>query len=360
MTVAITADTLAQLRSLRIQVGALADDAVRQIAEAWLAAWERLSPAWQAAIAAAVDMAARTGRWPSAWQVARIPEVAVAADQTDQEGAALGGIVVAATAAAVAAGITATAVAEPLILASQLPVASAATAAGVYAAKVLPGPLDGIRARAQKQVTDLGLEHSATTVDTVRRAFTRGARIGDSPAGMATSLLSQVQAAFTGGAQRAITMARTEILDAYRTAAAYVHDVNSDVIGDWVWWSDLSLTTCPSCWSLHGTTHSLLTSGPLDHHQGRCVRLVRLKPWLKLGITSREPADVIPDAQTRFAALPKADQLAVMGAARLELLDSGDIEWADLAARRTTRGWRDSYTPRTVGELRRIAGRRNR
>jgi hypothetical protein len=60
---------------------------------------------------------------------------------------------------------------------------------------------------------------------------------------------------------------------------------------------------------------------------------------------------VLPDAQTVLDVMSAADQLAVMGPRRLELLRSGQVSWADLSMRRSTIGWRDSYVPRPVRDL---------
>jgi hypothetical protein len=73
--------------------------------------------------------------------------------------------------------------------------------------------------------------------------------------------------------------------------------------------------------------------------------------WRDLGIDMDEPADVIPDAETTFRALPRDQQLAIMGPTRLAMLDDGVIAWADLARRRSNPGWRDSWTATPVRDL---------
>lgn len=74
-----------------------------------------------------------------------------------------------------------------------------------------------------------------------------------------------------------------------------------------------------------------------------------------MGINLPEPPPVGGTARDVFSRLSRADQLAVMGPARLELLDSGRIDWADLAMRRSNPNWRPSYTPRPVSVLARMA-----
>lgn len=357
---AVTRRSLTLLRELRAEVGQLADDAVRQVAQAWLDAWERLTPAWQRALAAVVDTATRTGRWPPAWQIARIPEVAAATTAAEQEAGPLGELTATVVVGAAMTAIAASVLGQPRIMATQLPTGAEDEAAARFAARVLPSPLDVIRHRCTQQVTALSLPLSEQATRAMKQALVRGVRVGDHPNRVAADMLNRVNGAFAGGRTRAVVIARTEVLDAHRISSAYVHEANSDVLDGWVWTSALDSRTCASCWAMHGTEHSLSEMGPADHQQGRCSRTPRLKPWARMGVAGDEPADAIPDAETAFRKLPRAAQLGIMGPERLRMLDDGEIKFGDLATRRTTRGWRDSYAPRTVADLRRLAGIRAR
>lgn len=113
----------------------------------------------------------------------------------------------------------------------------------------------------------------------------------------------------------------------------------------------IAVHNCPSCWSHHGDIHPVDEPGPLDHQQGRCARSPVTKSWRELGFAIPEPASVLADAQATFKALPRDDQIAILGAQRLDLLDKGKIGWADLSQRRTTDGWRDSYAPTPIKDL---------
>lgn len=93
-------------------------------------------------------------------------------------------------------------------------------------------------------------------------------------------------------------------------------------------------------------------------HNCRCVRMPKVKSWAELGIPGQEEPDLTPDARARFAELPEADKLAIMGPARLHLLNTGLITFDDLATLRQTPAWRPSYVPTPVAELRRLADTR--
>jgi hypothetical protein len=79
--------------------------------------------------------------------------------------------------------------------------------------------------------------------------------------------------------------------------------------------------------------------------QGRCARLPKTKTWAELGFDIPEPPSLLPDAGEVFAGLPQADRLAIMGPTRLHALDDGLASLADMATRRRTPGWRDSWAP---------------
>lgn len=356
---AVNRRTLQLLHQLSVTVGTETDEATRRIAVAWVQAWNELAPAWQAAIAELVERAAATGVWPPLWQLARMQRLAAATLATGQTISALStqaGVTITAGTGAV---VAATAAAEPLIIAAQLPAALAETAAARYAARILPQALDVIVARTAEQITSLTRPLADEASEAVRRALVYGVAVGDNPNTVGRDMLRRVEGAFNGGLTRALTIARTEMLDAYRETSRYAHTVNADVLDGWIWHSELKRgRTCVSCWAMHNTVFPGDEPGPLDHPSGRCARLPKVKSWRDLGINLDEPDDLAADARTVFDALPEAEQTAIMGPARLKLLRAGRITWSDLAVRRDNPGWRPSYMPRTVRDLNRIATRR--
>ena len=354
----ITRRTLWLLRALRVEVGDHADDAVRQLTDAWVHAWDALDAEWRAAVDQVVALYAQTDRWPAPWQLARIDRLVAAQQQTAAALAAL----TATTNTTVGAGATeviaATAAAEPAIMASQLPAALAAAAFDTYTARIAPTALEAIASRARSQIHAGTWPLSEDAVQAMRRALIAGVATGAHPTEAARSMVAQVEGAFNGGLGRAVNIARTEMLDAYRHTSAAVHAANADVLDGWTWIATLDRRTCPSCWAMHGTHHPLTQAGPWDHQQGRCARIPKLRSWAELGIPDVEGPDLTPDAEKVFAALPLADQLTVMGPGRLALLTAGRVSWADLAVRRDSQAWRPSYVPRPVRELQAIAARR--
>ncbi len=134
---------------------------------------------------------------------------------------------------------------------------------------------------------------------------------------------------------RALAIARTEMLRSYRESTRAVYQRNSDVVKAWRWNAKLDRRTCPACWAMHGTIHSL--DERLDEHvNGRCAMAPVTRTWEELGFP-KDVADLAPPpppskipGTKAFAALSEADQLAILGPGKLKLYKSGQIRLEDL------------------------------
>lgn len=356
---AVTNRTLWLLAELRDQVGGQTDNAVRDLAGAWVKAWDTLSEAWQEIIDGIVAEYVRTGVWPSPAQLARLGRLQVATAATQQ---ALGVLATTTAPATIGAGvdqvIAATALAEPAIMASQLPANLAAAALKAYSRNVAPSALEAIALRAKQQITATTWPISDEATESIRRALIRGVATGANPREAAREMVRRVEGEFNGGLARAQNIARTEMLDAYRDASDHVHQANHDVLDGWTWIATLDRRTCPSCWGMHGTHHPLTQPGPWDHQSGRCARMPKVKSWRELGIDLDELEDQVPDAQQLFDAMDEADQRAIVGPGRLAMMKAGKISLADIPVLKQNTGWRPSYVPRNLGQLDLVARRR--
>lgn len=355
----ITPRALRLLWQLRKTVGGHADDAVRLMANAWANSWSTLSGTWLDALGEVLDAAAAADRWPTVYELNRLDRLARATAKTQAALAALAVQAGNAAGAGTAEIVTATAAAEPAILAAQLPAALAADGLRGYLRKIVPQVLESITVRVQQQIHQQLWPLSSDAVDAMRRRLVAGIVTGDNPRVVARRMVRDVEGDFNGGLSRAMNIARTEMVDAYRDTSAYAHQANRDVVDSWIWIADLGVRCCPGCWGMHGTEWGVDVPGPWDHQSGRCARMPKVKPWRDLGIDIDEPTDdFVPRSPARFAQLDRAQQLTIMGPRRLALLDAGSVTLADLAALRTPTGWRPSYAPMPVRDLEAIASRR--
>jgi hypothetical protein len=349
--VAIGPKTLRLAAGLRVKVGGEADAVTRSLTAAWARAWDVLARELQAAILDILATARETGVWPRPWELSRVARLQAALEAAQTSLVALARRAGVEVTDGAGRAITATVDAEPHLIASQLPAAEQVAAATRYAAKILPSHLDVIVARTQGAIVAQTSALPAAAMESMRSALIRGVAVGTNPGVAARQMLDGVEGAFTGGLTRAIVIARTEILDAYRVTSQYAHAANADVLEGWVWLATLDRRVCVSCLAQNGSEHPVTDPGPLDHQQGRCARVPLAKSWAALGLPGVEPASTMPDARAWFAKQPDATQLEIMGPSRLAMLRSGQATWDDLSTRRTAPGWRPSYAPTPVKDL---------
>lgn len=344
---AVTADTLRIVDRLRLQLTTMTDAQTVALVRAWADAWDVLAPDFETAfvelLAGAVDgkvsraTVAKNIRLRDAMRATRrmLQELATTADD----------VIVNDVGQAVLDALDG----HQALIGSQLPPNTAGT--GVSFTRMDPEALASIVERTTEQI------HSATRplpVDVERvmkRELIRGVAVGENPRATARRIMRQAEGRFNGGLTRALTIARTETLDAHRAATQASEKANKTILAEWEWHAALNARTCPSCWAKHGTRYPLDQSGPDDHQNGRCARVTITKSWKDLGFDIEEPPSMTKDAEAVFNDLTPETQRDIMGAGRLELLQSGKVSWSDLSTKHETDGWRDSYTATTVKDL---------
>lgn len=394
---AVTRSTLALTRTLRSGIGTEVDGADRHLTGLWVQAWDRLAPAWTAACTELAAMAVADGRWPSRNQIARNDTAMGALYASEDALTALAAETDTTAGAAAGRVVALDAELEPRIIGSQAPetktealtshvlrrlreaeeevppedvtdggmvppptaadLLGPAVIAGIVAGRFEPSALAAIIARAEGQIHADTIPLTPAAIEAMKNALIEGVIVGDNPIDIARDMVNRVEGAFNGGLTRALTISRTEILDAYRAASAYTHRANSDLVTGWQWFARLDRRTCTACWSRHGRVYPVTEPGPDDHQNGRCTRLPKLATWAELGITAPEPPSLLPDGEKAFNTLPKAQQLEIFGPSRLDLYQSGAVTWDQLATWRDTPQWRRSNVPTTVRDLRALAQR---
>jgi SPP1 gp7 family putative phage head morphogenesis protein len=343
-------DTLSLLDGMRASVNRQVDGVAQSVVTSWAHAWNDIQIEWVLALEELTDGATT---WPSQAQILRAQRAQNAMKATRDVLRQLSRelpIVVSGD----LPNLTHDAVLwEARLTASQYPPQAGSTAAITSSFKeVNPRAIDAIVRRTMQQITALSYPIQAQATQAIRTELIRGVAIGDNPRRAASRMLNRVDGAFNGGRNRALVIARTEMLDAHRQAAAQHDRANANVLQGWQWSAQLDHRTCASCWSQHGNTFPVETPGPWDHQQGRCARLPVTRSWADLGFPGiQEPASLLPDSRTTFNALPEEDRLRIMGRARLDKLDQGEVSWSQLSTKRSTPGWRDSYAPTPVKDL---------
>lgn len=206
--------------------------------------------------------------------------------------------------------------------------------------------LRAMEQRVQQSITKAFDKLPPRTMLAIRSNLLTGVVQGDNPRTVARAMVSQAEDGFNLGLARAMTIARTEMLDAQRAGQQAEQLKHRDVLGGWVWVASLSNRTCRSCLAMHGQRFKVEDPGPIDHHQGRCARMPTTKTWKELGFTDiPEPPSVLPDAGDFFDGLSEDEQRAMLGRQGFEKWQAGEWPRERWATRKKNPGWRDSMVP---------------
>lgn len=330
---AVNDRTLAQMLAHKQWMGRIHDTRTRQLVAAWVRAWDEVAADLEATILDDMVNPAPSRRLRRARQqealrllsrrlltVCQQAGVAISGDAEDM--------------------ILAAAVQSAELFATQLP-----SGARVNWARVDERQVEAIVNRSTQVITARTRELHAEAQQAMRRELMRAVAVGDNPNVAARRMVGAVREKFDGGLTRALVIARTETVDAYRTAAQASQDANADVLVGWQWGCTLSERTCPSCLAHHGELHPLSEPGPLDHHQGRCARIPRAKTWRQLGFDIDEPpSDLEPgDGVAWFEQQPDSVKGQILGPKRMAAYQRGEYGPDKWSVRKSTDGWRDSY-----------------
>lgn len=349
---AYTPETLHIVEQLRDRMESVADTHTRTLTQAWVRAWDALSPELDHALMELMAVE-RNGRIPRrvVSQSRRLREALDIASEHIQD---LAATLNATVSSGLPDEIEHAARRHGDVIQSQLP-AKHPTGSAAFD-RVNPDALTAIATRTTEQVHKHSIPLTRDMERAMKSELLRGIAVGDNPRTTARRIMTRTEHTFNGGLDRALTIARTEMLDAYRSAKWTTDQANSDILAGWRWHANPSRRTCTACFAMDGSEHPLSQAGPDGHQNCRCDRETYTKTWKQLGYDIDEPAPLgVTSAQSWFDEQPEAIQREIMGPTRLGLFKSGQIGWDDLAVRQHNEGWRTSVVPRTVTSLQRRA-----
>lgn len=335
---AVNAATVTYLRGVT-------DTQTTQIVARWAQAWAAVAPELEAATAELTAQATR----------GRVSGAAVARHARLQ--AAVDALAATVRQAAVDAGTTITADLDRVLdhtarstraqIGAQLP---ATVRAGL--AQASPAQITAVLTRATGQIESLTRPLGDLVREAVKDALVRGVVVGDNPRRAAARMVAAVRQPVDLSLARALTIARTETLDAHRAAQQATEAANADVLGGWVWLTRLDKRTCRACLAMNGREFPTTEPGPQGHQNCRCARMPKTRSWAELGFPGvKEPPSLVPDADRWFRALPEGDQRRILGRAGYEQWAAGDYPVSSWAVRRDNPGWRPSYVTAQPGQV---------
>ena len=168
-------------------------------------------------------------------------------------------------------------------------------------------------------------------------ALTHAVAVGRNPRRTARD----IQDALGGNLNRALTIARTEQMRAYRNASLQTYQANSELLRGWRWLASPSRRTCPVCLAMDGTEHPL--DAPFASHiRCRCTPVPILR-------------DAPPSARKTgaewFAEQDEATQREMIGPGKQKLYAEGKLTLADLVGVKDDAQWGRERYQRSLKEL---------
>lgn len=149
----------------------------------------------------------------------------------------------------------------------------------------------------------------------------------------ATRTARMMRDALGGNMTRALTIARTETIRAYREATTRTFNQNRDILQGWVWVASFSRRTCASCLALAGSVHSL-DERMESHPRCRCTQA----PLLRGQSVEFQKGD------EWFASQPTEIQRTILGSnVALKAYEDGRATLLDFVGRQNSPQWGRPY-----------------
>ncbi|GAP14887.1 phage Mu protein F like protein [Longilinea arvoryzae] len=173
-----------------------------------------------------------------------------------------------------------------------------------------------------------------------------GLALGWNPRRIAAS----IRQALGGDLVRALRLARTETLRAYRESTRRNYQANSNVLHGWIWMSARNERTCGMCWAMHGTKHGLDEMLD-DHPNGRCTMLPWTKTWAELGYDGVPDNPELEPGSKLFEKLNPEKQRAILGPAKYAAWRDGRFTLSQIVGRRNDPRWGSMRFERNLKDL---------
>jgi SPP1 gp7 family putative phage head morphogenesis protein len=159
------------------------------------------------------------------------------------------------------------------------------------------------------------------------------------------------------GLPRARTIARTEMLRAYRESNRRIFQENADIVKGWRWRAACDRRTCPCCWAMHGREFKLSES-MATHPNCRCTPVPITYTWKELGFDIEEipQSPVFRPGREIFRELRVEDQQFVLGKAGYTLYKNKLATLDDFVLDTYSPDWGYGRTTRSISS---IAGPKN-
>jgi SPP1 gp7 family putative phage head morphogenesis protein len=170
----------------------------------------------------------------------------------------------------------------------------------------------------------------------IRKKLIEGLGAGKGP----RSIAREISGAIDAPRWRALAIARTETMRAYRQSSLATYAENEDMVSGWTWISTQSVRTCAACWALHGTVFPLSKQFFPSHVSCRCTSIPNVR-----GVKSN-----VQSGTALFGQLPAAQQATILGPSRYEMFRAG-TPLEDFVILTRDKDWGGAYQVRPLYKL---------
>lgn len=147
------------------------------------------------------------------------------------------------------------------------------------------------------------------------------------------------------GLSRATTIARTEMLRAFRVSSHETARRNPRIISGWVWCAALSTETCASCIAMNGTVHSM-DEDFNDHPNGRCSAL-----YITPSMSADDILRRLPNSEKWLKTLDDKQLDRIFGHGAAQVWKTGRVPLRKFATLARNDTWGDTYQPTPLYKL---------
>jgi SPP1 gp7 family putative phage head morphogenesis protein len=192
----------------------------------------------------------------------------------------------------------------------------------------------------------------------VGKALKRGVALGYNP----KKIAREARQAFGGNMARALTVARTETIRAYREASRQTYEANPDIVRQWVWLSARQARTCGVCWAMHGTEHPV--DQPMGSHPNcRCTMVPKTRSYNAIARQYGLPPppegwpsgpnvkELVGNGADLFDKLSDEDKLRILGPSKFAAFKAGALKLGDLVAEHEDPDWGLVRGEKSLGAL---------
>lgn len=202
-------------------------------------------------------------------------------------------------------------------------------------------------------LADLFRGYGEQAADDVTKVFIAGLATGENPNRIASQVAERLQIS----RNKAMAIASTEMIRAYRGSNIATFQANKRICPKWRWTCALSKRTCAACIAMDGTLHDVEEQMG-SHTRCRCVPMPITSSYADilepLGISSAHTQPTQPELPTGMDWFHKQDpatQKAVLGEAKYQAWKKGQFQFSDIVAHAHDPQWGKSIREKSLKEL---------